>query len=515
MPKGQAGFLLLFALTAGLILFLRLFQLDRLQREIYGDIDVVFKTVKQVLAGNWPRRFDLSSGPLYHYLVTPIILLTGLNYAGLKLASVLVSLAGLGATYAAARRLVNDYFALLVTFIAGVSSWLLIFSRLGNSQIVLPLLTMLALWLAVRIVQNGRLWEVAACAFVSGLGLFAYPQSFILPGVIFLTLWALGRTGHSLPRGWIRSFILISGVCLIPFTWIVTTDLANFTGGYIAGKIIPVSGSTALAVLGQNALRALLALHVRGDAAYRSNPSGLPELDWISGVFFLAGIVFWFSSKERRRWVPLWLVPLILLQVPSVLVLNRPVEVPSASRTLGVAPIVYLLVGSGLWWLALAIHRRGQRRLALLVTGLLLAGILFLNTQRYFQNYLNGLPYHDTPIGAIIADFANLLPAGTQVYMVGCCWESENTPDRFIGYDMTRPYDLHYVDAQDLSCDRMRSWGQPAVVLWDPHLALPAAQLAACSAWLPTQQYSYQGWPIFNEAALRPITNPQVAVPEH
>src|SRR5687767_9661921 len=153
LPARQATFLVLFALTAGLILFLRLFQLETLQSEIYGDIFIVLDFVRRIFAGDWPVQFYLSAGPFYHYLISPIIFITGLNYSGLKLASVIVSLAGLAATYAFSRRLVNDYFALLVLLVAGVSSWLLIFSRLGNSHIAQPLLTMLALWLVVRIIQ--------------------------------------------------------------------------------------------------------------------------------------------------------------------------------------------------------------------------------------------------------------------------------------------------------------------------------------------------------------------------
>src|SRR5207244_4162422 len=113
--------------------------------------------------------------------------------------------------------------------------------------------------------------------------------------------------------------------------------------------------SSLAEVLFGNIARAVLALHVRGDDTFRSNPAGLPHLDWISGVLFLGGIVFWLRT-ERRRWSPVLLVPLLLLQVPSMLVLSQPEEVPSAGRTLGVAPIVYILVASGLWWLLRSIR---------------------------------------------------------------------------------------------------------------------------------------------------------------
>ena len=503
LSRGQMAFLLLFALTAGLILFLRLFRLDTLQSEVYADIDIVRDFVRQVLVGGWPTKFNLSAGPLYAYLITPVIWVSGLNYLGLKLASVLVSLACLAAAYAFSRRLFNDWFALLVVFVAGSSSWLLIFSRLGNSQILLPLLTMLALWLAVRTVQFGRRRDVAACAALSALGLFVYPQSFVLAGVIFVTLLCLHWTGKPLPRGWIPIFILTCIPFLLFFAQIVASDPSNFTSGYLGNKIAPGSGQSVVGVLAGNFTNAMLALHVRGDGNFRSNPNSLPHLDWISGILFLAGIVFWFVTPERRRWVPLWLVPLVLLQVPSMLVLNQPDEVPSASRTLGAAPIVYLLVASGLWWLLQALLARGRRRLAVGVVSLLLACILTLNIQRYFRTYLNGLPYSDTPIAHNIASYANSLPEGTHIYMVGCCWE-QGMPELFVKYDMIRPDSIQYVNAADLSCTQLQSVELPAVFIWSFHDNLPAPQLEACQQWLPAQLYTDQGRPVFYAAPLRP-----------
>jgi len=89
----QIWFLVLALATTATVLFMRLFQLDQLQAEIYGDIAIVYEYIADIQAGNWPTYFSLSSGPLYHYLIMPIIALTGPSYFGMKLASVVVSLA--------------------------------------------------------------------------------------------------------------------------------------------------------------------------------------------------------------------------------------------------------------------------------------------------------------------------------------------------------------------------------------------------------------------------------------
>jgi hypothetical protein len=215
-----------------------------------------------------------------------------------------------------------------------------------------------------------------------------------------------------------------------------------------------------------------------------------------------------FTTKARRRWVPVWLVPFLVLLVPSMLALNQPREVPSASRTLGVAPIVYMLVASGLWWLILLMRRRGWRwSYVIIVTAVVLSSMLFLNVQRYFKVYIGGLPYQDTPIGRLIADYADALPPDTQVYMVGCCWE-HSIPDRFVDKEVARPQNWHYIDARDLSCMQLQYLQSPAVLIWSFRDALPAPQLEECGYWLPSQLFTYQDRPTFRAAPLRPDLPP-------
>ncbi len=501
LSHGQIWFFVLALATAATVLFLRLFQLDQLQAEIYGDIAIVYEYIADIQAGKWPTYFSLSSGPLYHYIIMPIIALTGRSYFGMKLASVAVSLGILAATYALARRLIDDRFALLAVFIAGVSSWLLIFSRLGNSQILVPLLTTCALWLALRVAQDGRLADIVACAAVSVLGLYVYPQSFVLAPVVGLTLVCLRWTGLRVRWADLWRFALATILCVLPFALIVARDPANFFSGYIGGKL-ESSGDFAGTLIG-NVTRTLLALHVRGDAGFRSNPAELPHLDWISGALFLGGVVFWLQP-ERRRWSPALFVPLVLLQVPSMLVLKELGDIPSASRTLGVAPIAYILVASGLWWLVRSVRAPLPRWLSLAVGAALLGAILLLNAQRYFQTYIGGLPYQNTPMGRIIATYLDSLPPDTQIYMVGCCWEYAMPEPKSILYTMARPDHLHLAEQDSLSCALLQSLPQPAVLIWSFHTALPAPQLEECRAWLPAQMYSsVQGRPVFYAAPLR------------
>ena len=345
-----------------------------------------------------------------------------------------------------------------------------------------------------------------ACAAISALGLYVYPPSFILSQVIGLTLLCLRWTGMSVRWKDLLCFALVTIICALPFAWIVSRDPYNFFSGYIGGKL--EGQGNPFSILFRNLAHGLLALHVYGDIVFRANPNNLPFLDVISGLLFLGGLAFWLRPAQRHR-SPLLLVPLVLLQLPSMLVLGRPDEVPSASRTLGVAPIVYILVASGLWWMAQIVHARLPRWVAPALVGTLLAAIMILNERRYFQEYINGLPYQNTPIGQLIATYIDSLPPETQVYMVGCCWQDSMPEPNGVIYATLRPDRFHVLEPTKLNCDWLKQTPPPTVLVWNFRKPLPAPQLAACHSMLPAQLYSSrQGLPVFYAA---PVFNDQAA----
>lgn len=486
--------------TIPLALGLRLINLDALPGELYGDIAIVHTYVADILAGRWPTYFVLSAGPLYHYLIAPIVAVFGNGYLGLKLASGIVSLAVLAVAYALGRELGGQRLALTTTLIAGFGSWLLVFSRLGNSQILVPLLTTGALWLAIVAARRGSTAHLVSSAIVAALGLYTYPQSFVLPPVILVVLLILAWTHNGIARRQIWIFVIVTLLCAVPFALIVARDPGNFFTGYIGGKL---AGQRApwRTLLG-NIGRGLLAFNVRGDVVFRSNPSLQPHLDPISGVFFLAGIVFWLRPAQRRIGLAL-IAAFVLLQVPSWLVLSNPAEVPSASRSLGVAPLAYLFAASGLLWLFDHLRVVGQPLRFLAAAGIV-AAMLILNVDRYFVHYAAGLPNNNTPFGRIIAEYVRQLPPTTDVIVVGCCWGDWGQPEPGgIAYAFADRRTIDFVKPDDLTCALLEGLARPAEIIWRPDAALPSEQVQACTLDLKPVLYgSRRGDPVFYSAAL-------------
>lgn len=490
--------------TAVVAVVVRAVNLDAVPGELYGDIAIVYEYIAEIRAGLWPTGFVLSAGPLYHYAVAPILAVTGMTYFGFKIASVVVSLLALVALYGLGRQLHGVELGLLSAFVGATGSWLLIFSRLGNSQIIIPLLAASALLFVVRLAKGGRWQDVFGCALVGALGLYTYPQTFILPPVLFVTLACLMWTRTAVRPRHLLWFVLWSIPFVLPFGLIVAQDPANFFTGYIGGKI---ESTNPLPTLVRNFGNAMTAFNLRGDKVFRSNPQSLPHLDPVSGVLWLVGILFWLMP-HRRRFAPAILVPFVLLQVPSMLVLSYPEEVPSASRTLAVAPLAYLLVASGLWWVAAGVRRAIERwsRAASIVAALVVvtafALITALNVQRY-QVYAAGLPDNNTPFGRIIAGYIAGLSGDTRVYVLGCCWGTSAQPEpKGIAYALRTPHDVRFVDADKITCDQLREAPRPTVVIWGPNYTLPAPQLLGCASLFNAELHTKNDKKVFRSSSL-------------
>jgi 4-amino-4-deoxy-L-arabinose transferase-like glycosyltransferase len=500
----QALFFISLGLAVVVAVGLRFFKLDTLQAEPYGDINIVHEYLFAIRDGEWPLEFILSSGPLYHYLIYPLVQLLGQSYSSIKVASVITSLFALLFTYLVARRLLNDWFAAIALFVAGVSSWLLVFSRLGNSQVLLPLLTMASLWLMLRFKDTGRSLNLILSAVVSALGLYVYPQSFPLPVAMFLVLVVFKLSDkQNKTIGWVDVLQFCGTAILVaaPLPFIISESMLS-VNKYILPKL--TDSAAPVSALLTNILNAVLAFHVQGDKTFRSNPAELPHLDPISGALMVIGFVFWLR-KDRVLSLAL-LIPFILLQVPSVLVLTNTLETPSASRTLGVAPIAYIWVASGAWWLLQLLRQRTGLSTAFGVGVIGLAAILGWNVSRYFDSYLNGLPYQNTHIARHIQRYADTLSPDTHVYMVGCCWEGGMPEPKSISFEMKRPENLQYVDPQSLTCESLRGYVPGSVFVW-PHTQpapSPFVQAGACMPLLPTQAFfSEKGLPMYNLGVLQ------------
>lgn len=483
---------LLFSIVVFLAFGIRLYRLDEIPGEWFGDISNVHEYVQQIQQRKWPFYFFQSTGPLYHYVIAPFIALDYNGYMSYKLASVFVSLAGLGAialfTYEASSLPV----AFVAALVSSVSFWFLVWSRLGNSQIVIPLLTGLTAYFMMRYFNGRKTRHLIMGLFIASLGWYTYPQTFILPLWFVILFFGFCVAKRNLWRNkWIFLLLLTEAVALTyPFSRIVTRQWNDFVTGYIGTKSV-AAVSLGTQEMAQRFLRNLyrtsLMFHIRGDGTFRVNVEGKPHLDRISGMFFLIGIAALIAEK---RWNVLFVVltSMIILVLPSVSPALPESEIPSSSRTIGVIPFTYFLVALGMhesYTLLVSFSKKHRKKKVLhaIITGVFSLLILFQaheNIRRYFIVYAYGLPEHNAATGRQIASYIDKnIPPSVAVYFGSCCWGEWGEPEpKAVYYNLLEKREVEDPNKTLAGCTEVTRL--PALVILAPTRADTIRTYQAC-----------------------------------
>lgn len=478
---------LVFILLLGL--FLRLYKLDSIPAEMWGDIVEAYKYTKSIFLGDWPLYFVAGIGPLYFYLITPIIKVVGLSFYSLKLASSLVGMGVIVVTYLFARDLFNKRVGLMAAFLVAVSKWPIAYSRWGNANILVPLFTGLIFWLLVKYWRKPNIILIPVMGVLCGLGMYIYPGFWFVPPVASSFLFSIDwRKSKSLMLSLKNSFIFgaIMLFTMLPFFYKTLPQLAPTSGeSYVGSKLFIVDGRVNPNLVSQlliNTKNSLGMFHVRGDSIFRGNPSGQPHIDQISGILMIVGII-WLLYKRKIAPMLFLLIPFFLIQIPSILVVNFPSEIPSATRTVGLFPFLFTIVALGvepMWKLF-----SKKRLMFVIIMTTIAVSIVYINYQNYFVLYANGLPDHNTPFSKIIAKRINEIDQNVPVFMLGCCWGSYAQPEpnavNFIMLEKHPFVSLGYKDEADREACNLARDKRPKIIIIDPSWADTLKRITDCA----------------------------------
>jgi len=212
----------------------------------------------------------------------------------------------LGLYYLAAE-LFGAQVGLLAAFLLATSFWHINFSRIGFRAIMAPLFFAWALYILVKgfkKLEDGASFSRAAPLYmISGvlwaLGLCTYIAYRVTPALILLVFafyWIEARKGS-----WQRRYLLsattfgvVSAVIAAPLVHYFHTNPGTFSGR--AAQISIFSSATPLRDFARNTWKTLAMFNIQGDANWRHNISGRPELFWPVGLLFLLGIIVGFRS---------------------------------------------------------------------------------------------------------------------------------------------------------------------------------------------------------------------------
>lgn len=474
----KQGFIL--ALNLIFAIFVRLFHLSELPAEWFGDISNVHEYVNQIINGDWPFYFFQSPGPLYHYLITPIVILfRNQDFYTYKLASIIVSVLGLVGIYFFAKELKSTKLALVTVLISAFSFWYLVWSRLGNSQIVIPALIAFSSYFLFRFIKYDNHWDLFKTIIIASLGWITYPQTFIWPPFVFVFTLLLLLIKPQENKNRNLSVLFLSAVIgILPLIFIFKGQAqglsGNFgSGGYLGSKVMPLFDMDPGEIVGKtfnNLAKTYLSLHIEGDRIFRVNIPGRPNLDVWSRVLFLLGSVY--LLRNLKLVFSLYILSaLLILPLPSVSPALPEIEIPNSSRIIAYIPFVYFIVATGIFQLYIWLKKILNRSFIIIILSVLMIAIVRVNFTNYFFVYAQGLPNGNLGPSRFIAGYIDKhFPIGVNLYFVQCCWGFAGEPEpKAVLYNLRKRGRGVFINKLIDSCEELR---RPALLVYRDKMQL-------------------------------------------
>ncbi|HLV36581.1 MAG TPA: hypothetical protein VKY59_15765 [Spirillospora sp.] len=290
---------------------------------------------------------------LYYYLSVPLFHWIHDGRFSLQLLNVFMGLLTIAATIALGRAMFAGRRGYVVGLTAGflmtLSLPLLLLARQAFRAPTLPLLQALALLCLWRGLNRRRSGLLIAGGLLAGGTLYTYMASRLFP------LWLLigGLLLIALDRG-CRRLRLRQGIVFFGALALAAAPMAVFAlqnPDIFLGRLYEVTQPGEAITLAESIWRHVRMFFIEGDPLLRYNLPGRPYFTWPEGILLLAGITagVWRLRRagratERAAYGLALLAPLMVL--PSVISVSS--FPPNHMRSIGMVPLVFILIGVGL-----------------------------------------------------------------------------------------------------------------------------------------------------------------------
>lgn len=228
--------------------------------------------------------------------------------------------------------------AFLGSFFMATSVWHVIFSRIGFRAIMAPLFLVWAIYFFLFAFKKHR-WRYAVISGIAlGLGAYSYIAYRIMPLVFLPLVSALYKRrafGHMILGAAISAAIVV-----LPLMTYFAYKPSDFLGR--TSQVSIFSSQTPLTDLAKNIGLTAAMFNIHGDANWRHNISGSPQLFWPVGILFLYGV--WVAARRRSIFDVMMVWWLALATLP-VVISNE--GLPHALRSILMIPAVMGLSASG------------------------------------------------------------------------------------------------------------------------------------------------------------------------
>jgi hypothetical protein len=456
--------------------FLGLFELNNLPAEMWGDAIAHYALANQVLHGLifFNYRFG-GDGPIYTYLVVLVSKFLGLSFYTLKFTSVLVYLLFIVCMYFLTYELFKKKeITYIATFLSTISFWSLTFARQPHARMLVPFFVAATMLFAVK-------KKTKLSGFLLGLGMYSQASFWAMPFVF-----------------WRRYKILLIGLALtIPLVFMFEHgSVGFFTNQSYFGEKLAITDNLSLPQiinnLTSNIASNFFSFINRGDSGFRLNVPNSPHLDFASGVFFFFGflLLIYQSIKEKKmKYIECIILPIIIIQIPSLLDIHNPNAQPNIGRMIGIIPFVYITTAYGItttWHKITGIFndKSAGKTLFYICIAYLLLVITIANVYKYFIVYPYFLPDNNTPFAKIIARTIDEYPQSTTFFVIGSGWGQWGQPEQQAIIDSTTiPHNITFLQVSASTqtlCSTIQTSHHLIVFITNPTDANDSSKINSC-----------------------------------
>ncbi|MEA3336772.1 MAG: glycosyltransferase family 39 protein [Chloroflexota bacterium] len=287
----------------------------------------------------------------FTYLIALSFQVFGVGMTQMRFVSAAVGVLTVLALYFLARDLYGPKAALVAAALLATSRWHVTFSRIVYELIMQPLFMILIVFFMLRGLRSGRRrdWALAGVSLAAGMN--TYTAFRVVP--ILLALFFL----YWLVRSWIRErqrvaadvqgIAIMGGGAVLAGLPLMVYILQNWQ--VFVGRIQHVSIMSEVGQRGsfqpvfENLRKTLTMFNWQGDPAPLNNLPGAAMLGALVAVLFVLGLGYslWYALRGRPVSV---LFMLWFIAIASLGVLSVSHEAPTARRTIGLIPLVFLQV---------------------------------------------------------------------------------------------------------------------------------------------------------------------------
>ena len=468
MHHGRKNYFWLVLVIVILAGFFRLYKIDSIPPGLYPDEAMNGSNALQALeTDNFKAFYPENNGRegMFINLQAISVSVFGNHAWALRIVSAFAGILTVLGLYFLTKELFARQIGLIASFLLAVSFWHVNFSRIGFRAIMAPLFLVWMLYFLWRGMSTTHKLPYILSGIMLGLGFQTYISFRIMPLVLLLVVCAYldfikkdfakikpdsyRLLKNKLFKG-LLAMVIAATIVLMPLLAYFASHPEDILGR--TSQISIFSTTNPIKVLVVNTFQTLAMFNFAGDNNWRHNISGVPQLVWPIGIFFVIGLFFSIYKMIKMRRIPhemeirsepsrsrtgrahghfstahtLLLSTFIVGLLPVVISSEG---LPHALRAIIVVPIVYIFAAQGMWhffeklkdWYSLRDpHIRERILVSAFVIVVLLISIAFVEYDRYFNQWGRNLAVASEFNASYskLADKLNHLPTTIKKYVV-------------------------------------------------------------------------------------------------